>query len=119
MMKILLFDQNELTSLEDKTTLENEGYEINVANNVEQFNEIIKLAQTSLILCNYKKGTEEVFKIKSDQSGLKNIPVLAYNEKWNEESLSDAFKLGVQDSLRKPFRKTEVAFRLGRYIKKD
>lgn len=100
-------------------TLEDEGYEISVAQSGPEALEMIKLDKPDLILLDVMmpdmNGFEVCETLKADDE-TKNIPVIFLTAKTETEDIIKGFKLGGVDYISKPFKKEELLVRIQTHL---
>lgn len=119
-MKILVAEDEPLMLMAIEGKLKNEGYEVvGVADGREALKQIeqndFKLIITD-ILMPYTSGLELISIVKSGTA--KKIPVIVLSGLGQEDTVMEAFQLGADDFLTKPFNPTELSVRVKRLLKK-
>ena len=119
-MRILIAEDDPLMLKAIATRLTNDGYEIaTVADGqealkmFEEFNPDLIITD---ILMPYTSGLELIGVIKSN--ALKKIPILVLSAYGQENTVLEAFDLGADDFLTKPFNPLELSTRVKRLLKK-
>jgi DNA-binding response OmpR family regulator len=117
-MKILVCedDQMMMKALEHK--LKSEGYEVDLAMDGSQAAEKINLIKYDLIMTDllmpFVGGLELINKIRNELH--LTIPIIVLSTLSNEDSIIEAFKLGADDYITKPFSPNEVSIRVKRLL---
>mgnify|MGYP003574916257 FL=1 len=117
--RIFIIEDDNMTIQILKFIFTKEGYELLISKDgldaIERIpNETPDLVITDIILP-MKSGLEIIQFIKNNYP---NIPVLALSSLGEEETtVLDAFKLGVDDFIAKPFNPNELLLRVKRYLK--
>jgi DNA-binding response OmpR family regulator len=117
-MKILVCEDDVIMVSAIKHKLINEGYDIDVAiDGIEASDKIstnvYDLVITDLLMP-FCGGLELVNKIRSE---LKlTVPVIILSRVGNEETIIEAFKLGADDYVTKPFSPNELSIRVKRLL---
>lgn len=118
-MKILVAEDEPLMLMAIEAKLKNEGFEVVVA---QDGREALKSLETSVpdliitdILMPYTSGLELISIVKSNQN--KKIPVIVLSGLGQEDTVMEAFQLGADDFITKPFNPTELAVRVKRLLK--
>ena len=118
-IKILVAEDEPLMLMAIEAKLKNEGYEVLGVSDGREALKAVELSQPDLIITDilmpYTSGLELISIIKS--SG-RNIPIIVLSGLGEEETLMEAFKLGADDFLTKPFNPTELSVRVKRLINK-
>ena len=121
-MKILIAEDEALILQTLELKLKKEGYE--VIGCVDGLDALQKIdsEQPDLIITDimmsYMSGLEVVRKVKNDLSS-KNIPVIVLSTMGQESIVEEAFDLGADDYLKKPFSLSELSIRIKKLAKKN
>lgn len=116
--RILIIEDNPMVvkSLEFKLT--RDGYDVIIAEDGRRALEIlreddaIQLVITDLMLP-YVTGTELIEHIRNNTP---NMPIIVLSTSNQEEIITDAFMMGVNDFITKPFSPNELSLRVKRTI---
>jgi len=114
-MKILIAEDEPLILQTMELKLKKEGYE--VIGSVDGLDALQKLEQhkpdlvITDIMLPYSSGLEIIRKIKEDEA-TKHIPVIVLSAMGQENVVEDAFSLGADDFLKKPFSLNELSIRI-------
>jgi len=116
-MKILLVEDNQLILKVIETKLKKEGYDVISCENGKEAIEKITNSLPDLVITDimlpYNSGLEIVSFVKV---GLKkNIPVIVLSGMGQEKTIEEAFKLGADDYMTKPFSLYELSMRIKRF----
>lgn len=116
--KILIVDDDELVLKILKFILKKEGYQLTVAKNGMEAIDKIPVLMPELILTDimmpYKSGLEVINFVKEHYS---NIPVIVLSALGEEENtVVEAFKLGADDFVSKPFNPSALLSRVKRLL---
>ena len=118
-MKILVAEDEPLMLMAIEAKLKNEGFEVTRA---QDGREALKSLETSLpdliitdILMPYTSGLELISIVKSNQN--KKIPIIVLSGLGQEDTVMEAFQLGADDFITKPFNPTELSVRVKRLLK--
>ncbi len=107
--RILLVDDEETLRCVLKETLNNEGYNVDVANDGFQALERFKLIPYDLLITDIKMhgmdGLQLIREIKKNNSHAKIIIITAYG---SLETVKEAMRLGVVEFISKPFKLQEI-----------
>lgn len=119
-MRILIAEDDPVMLRAIATRLTNDGYEIaTVADGqealkmFEEFNPDLIITD---ILMPYTSGLELIGVVKSSMQ--KKIPILVLSAYGQENTVLEAFDLGADDFLTKPFNPLELSTRVKRLLKK-
>ena len=118
-MKILVAEDEPIMLMAIQAKLNKDGFEvIGVADGREALSAIEKhnpdLIITDLLMP-YTSGLELIGIVRSDRS--KNIPIIVLSGLGEEETVMEAFELGADDFLTKPFNPLEITLRVKRLLK--
>ena len=121
MPKILIIEDDALILKAVQMKLTKEGFEVICANDgkagIEKLQqELPDLVLTDLMLP-YNSGLEIVTAVKSITE--KNIRVIVFSSMGQEHIVEEAFDLGADDYITKPFSLTEVTIRIKKQIKRS
>jgi DNA-binding response OmpR family regulator len=118
-MKILVAEDEPLMLMAIEAKLKNEGFEVIGA---PDGREALKSLETSIpdliitdILMPYTSGLELISIVKSNQN--KKIPIIVLSGLGQEDTVMEAFQLGADDFITKPFNPTELSVRVKRLLK--
>jgi DNA-binding response OmpR family regulator len=120
-MKILIAEDEPLILQTLELKLKKEGYEvIGCADGLDALQKIDS-EQPDLIITDimmpYMSGLEVVRKVKQD-AGSRNIPVIVLSTMGQESIVEEAFELGADDYLKKPFSLSELSIRIKKLSRK-
>ena len=115
-MKILIVEDNQLILKVIETKLKKEGYEVINCENGKEAIERISDSLPDLVITDimlpYNSGLEIVNFVKAKLQ--KNIPVIVLSGLGQEKTIEEAFKLGADDYMTKPFNLSELLMRIKR-----
>lgn len=118
-MKILVAEDEPLMLMAIEAKLKNEGFEvIATADGREALNSLEKAAPDLIItdiLMPYTSGLELISIVKSGEN--KKIPIIVLSGLGQEDTVMEAFQLGADDFITKPFNPTELSVRVKRLLK--
>ncbi len=121
-MKILIAEDEALILQTLELKLKKEGYQ--VIGCVDGLDALQKIdsEQPDLIITDimmpYMSGLEVVRKVKNDLSS-KNTPVIVLSTMGQESIVEEAFELGADDYLKKPFSLSELSIRIKKLARKN
>lgn len=118
-MKILVAEDEPLMLMAIEAKLKNEGFEVV---GVSDGREALKLLEEYVpdliitdILMPYTSGLELISIVKSDPN--KKMPIIVLSGLGQENTVMEAFQLGADDFITKPFNPTELSVRVKRLLK--
>ncbi|HEX8334949.1 MAG TPA: response regulator transcription factor [Segetibacter sp.] len=118
-MKILVAEDEPVMLMAIVGKLKKDGYEVT---SVSDGREALKAYENNLpdliitdILMPYTSGLEFISVVKSGQGS--NIPIIVLSGIGEEATVMEAFDLGADDFLTKPFNPVELSVRVKRLIK--
>ena len=116
-MKILIVEDNQLILKVIETKLKKEGYDVISCENGKEAMEKITDALPDLVITDimlpYSSGLEIVNFVKVTLK--QNIPVMVLSGMGQEKTIEEAFKLGADDYMTKPFSLSELSMRIKRF----
>lgn len=118
-MKILVAEDEPIMLMAIVKKLEKEGYEVS---GVADGNEALKAYESNMpdliitdILMPYTSGLEFISVVKSGENS--KIPIIVLSGIGEEATVMEAFDLGADDFLTKPFNPVELGVRVKRLLK--
>lgn len=119
MPKILLVEDDVLIQKTVEIKLKKEGFEVIACSDGKEGIEKIAQELPDIVLTDlmlpYASGLEVVSAVKTIQS--KKIPVIVYSTMGQEHIIEEAFKLGADDYVTKPFNLVELVIRIKKQLK--
>jgi DNA-binding response OmpR family regulator len=119
-MKILIAEDEAMMLAALRKNLEYEGYEVIATTDGQQAIEKFQQTQPDLVITDIvmpiASGLELIGLIKSDTE--RNTPVIVLSALGQEATVLEAFNLGADDFITKPFNPTELSLRVKRLLKK-
>lgn len=116
--KIILAEDNSILSKLLKFKLEKEGYHLLIASNGKEAVNLIENSNPDMILTDimmpFISGLEVISHVRN-KLGLK-IPIVVFSSAGQEEMVLNAFNLGADDFMSKPFSPNELMLRIRRLI---
>ncbi len=117
--KILVIEDEELIRKVLEFRLKKEGYEVYLAKDGSEAMDLIAQHRFDLILVDvmlpYVGGLEITHKVKSDPL-TKDTPVIVLSANGLENVILEAFALGADDFIAKPFNLPELIIRIKKHI---
>lgn len=118
-MKILVAEDEPLMLMAIEAKLKNEGFEVIGAPDGREALKILENYAPDIIVTDilmpYTSGLELISIVKSNIN--KNIPIIVLSGLGQENTVMEAFQLGADDFITKPFNPTELAVRVKRLLK--
>lgn len=118
--KILVIEDEELMLKALEFRLRKDGYEVYTAKDGSAGMQLIKEQQFDLIITDimmpFVGGLEIVGKVKNDPK-TKDTPVIILSAVGLEKIVLEAFQLGADDFITKPFNLSELSIRVGKHVK--
>jgi DNA-binding response OmpR family regulator len=119
-MKILIAEDEAMMLAALRKNLEDEGYEVIATTDGQQAIEAFQTAHPDLVITDIlmpvASGLELIGVIKSRSE--KNTPVIVLSAMGQEATVLEAFNLGADDFITKPFSPTELSLRVKRLLKR-
>jgi len=117
-MKILVCEDDYMVIKAIEHKLTREGYEVDVANDGRMASEKLRSQEYDLVITDllmpFTGGLELINLLKNDLQ--KSTPIIVLSKVGNEETIIEAFKLGADDYLTKPFSPNELSIRVKRFL---
>jgi DNA-binding response OmpR family regulator len=117
-MKILVCEDDFMMIKAIEHKLQREGYQVEVANDGRTAVEKIKGDEFDLIITDllmpFTGGLELINMTRNELN--KTTPIIVLSKVGNEETIIEAFKLGADDYLTKPFSPNELSIRVKRFL---
>ena len=118
-MKILVAEDEPLMLLAIEAKLKNEGFEVIGAQDGREALKILETTTPDLIITDilmpYTSGLELISIVKSDPN--RKLPIIVLSGLGQEDTVMEAFQLGADDFITKPFNPTELSVRVKRLMK--
>ncbi len=120
MAKVLVIEDEELMIKALEFRLKKDGYDVYLARDGAQGIEMLSKATYDLVITDimmpFVSGLEVVSHIKSNPL-LKDTPVIVLSSIGLERVVMEAFELGVDDFITKPFNLGELVIRVKKFVK--
>lgn len=118
-MKILVAEDEPLMLMAIEAKLRNEGFDVTSVADGRQALKALEMSVPDLIITDilmpYTSGLEFISIVKSNQH--KKIPIIVLSGLGQEDTVMEAFQLGADDFITKPFNPTELSVRVKRLLK--
>lgn len=119
-MKILIAEDEAMMLAALQKNLQDDGYEVIPTTDGQEAIEKYRTQQPDLIITDilmpYTSGLELIGVVKSDKE--KSTPVIVLSAMGQEATVMEAFNLGADDFITKPFNPSELSLRVKRLLKK-
>jgi DNA-binding response OmpR family regulator len=120
-MKILVAEDEAMMLAAVVQNLETDGYEVISTTDGREALEKYRSDTPDLIITDilmpYSSGLELIGIVKSDKE--KNTPIIVLSALGQEATVLEAFNLGADDFITKPFNPTELNLRVKRLLKRN
>jgi DNA-binding response OmpR family regulator len=117
-MKILVAEDEPLMLMAIEAKLKNDGFEVTGVSDGQQALKEIEKSLPDLIITDilmpYTSGLELIGIVRTNA---KKIPIIVLSGIGEEDTVMEAFQLGADDFLTKPFNATELSVRVKRLLK--
>ncbi len=118
-MKILIAEDEPLMLMSIMAKLRRDGYEVTGTTDGREALKALEKDRPDLIITDilmpYTSGLELIGIVKSNPSN--NIPIIVLSGLGEEETVMEAFQLGADDFITKPFNPVELTVRVNRLLK--
>ena len=116
--KIMIIDNDDMTVEILKFILKKEGFKVSIAkdgiNAMERLPVIMPNLVITTITVPLKSGLEIINEIKQNYKDIRVIALSSLGEE--ENTVEEAFELGVDDFIAKPFNPNELLLRIKRFL---
>ena len=120
-MKILIIEDEELMRKTLEFRLKKDGYEVQLAKDGREGVEMGQSGEFDLIISDimmpFVSGLEIVSRIRANPK-TKETPIIMLSAVGLENVILEAFELGADDFITKPFNLSELSIRVRKHIKK-
>ena len=119
-MKVLICEDDEMVLKMVEFKLQKEGYDVYLANDGKEAIEKIQSVKPDIIITDimmpYLTGLEIVHKVRKEM-GIKT-PIIIVSSIGLEKTVLEAFQLGADDFITKPFSPSELSVRVKKLLLK-
>ncbi|MGY5847374.1 response regulator transcription factor [Salegentibacter sp. HM20] len=120
MEKILVIEDNPMVIKSLEFKLKRDNYEVVMAHDGREAMSLLNEQRFDLVLTDlmlpFVTGTQLIQHIKTN---FPETPVIVLSTSKQENIIMDAFNLGVDDFITKPFNPNELSLRVKRFLKKS
>jgi len=117
-MKILVAEDEPLMLMAIEAKLKNDGFEVIGVSDGQEALKALEIHLPDLIITDivmpYTSGLELIGIVRAN---LKKIPIIVLSGLGQEDTVMEAFQLGADDFITKPFNPTELSVRVKRLLK--
>jgi two-component system response regulator VicR len=119
MQSILIVEDDEIMLKVVNSMLQREGYNVTVAKNGKEAFEKIRQHPYDLLITDlmmpYANGFEIISRVRAEAVH-KEMGIIVISNIGNEDSITEGFKLGADDYLKKPIMTGELLIRIRRLL---
>lgn len=112
--KVIIAEDNTILSLFIKTKLEKEGYQLFIADDGNKAQQLIDELQPDLLITDimmpYVSGLELISYIRNELQS--KMPIIVFSSVGHEKMILQAFTLGANEFMTKPFSPNELLIRV-------
>lgn len=118
-MKILVAEDEPLMLMAIEAKLKNDGFEVAGTSDGQEALKALDTFEPDLIITDilmpYTSGLELISIVKTTKYN--SVPIIVLSAIGEEDTVMEAFQLGADDFLTKPFNPTELSVRVRRLLK--
>ncbi len=119
MMKILIAEDEAMMLAALQKNLQDDGYEVIITSDGQSAIEQYHIQKPDLIITDilmpFTSGLELISVVRSNTQ--QNTPIIVLSAMGQEATVMEAFNLGADDFITKPFNPTELTLRVKRLLK--
>jgi DNA-binding response OmpR family regulator len=119
MANILIVEDDEIMLKAIKNILSKDGHNVIIAKNGKEAFDKLENTDYDLVLTDlmmpYANGLEVISKIKNDPTK-RHVSIIIVSSVGNEETITEAFRLGADDYLKKPIMAGELLIRIRKLL---
>jgi len=119
MRNILVVEDDEIMLKAIRNILNKDGFNVVIAKDGKEAFEKVQAMDYDLVITDlmmpYANGLEIVSRIRNDESK-NNIGIIIISSVGNEDTITEAFRLGADDYLKKPIMAGELLIRIRRLL---
>ena len=119
MPNILVIEDDDIMLKAIKNILNKDGFNVVTAKDGKEAFEMLDTATYDIVITDlmmpYANGLEVVSKLRSDNDK-RNVGIIIVSSVGNEETITEAFRLGADDYLKKPIMAGELLIRIRKLI---
>lgn len=119
MPNVLVIEDDDIMLKAIRNILNKDGFNVVTAQNGKEAFEMLETANYDVVLTDlmmpYANGLEVVSKIRSDNEK-RSVGIIVVSSVGNEETITEAFRLGADDYLKKPIMAGELLIRIRKLL---
>lgn len=119
MATILIIEDDDIMLKAIRNILTKSGYEVMTAKDGKEAFELLDNSDYDIVITDlmmpYANGLEVVSRLRSD-STKRHVSVIVVSSVGNEETITEAFRLGADDYLKKPIMAGELLIRIKKLL---
>lgn len=119
MTRVLIIEDDDIMLKAVKNILTKAGYEVLTAKDGKEAFEQLEHASYDIVLTDlmmpYANGLEVVSRIRGDATK-RHVSIIVVSSVGNEETITEAFRLGADDYLKKPIMAGELLIRIRKLV---
>jgi len=119
MSNILVIEDDDIMLKAIRNILGKDGYNVVTAKNGKEAFEKLENAEYDVVVTDlmmpYANGLEVVSRLRSDETK-RNVGIIVISSVGNEETITEAFRLGADDYLKKPIMAGELLIRIRKLL---
>jgi DNA-binding response OmpR family regulator len=119
MPSILVIEDDDIMLKAIRNILNKDGFNVFTAKDGKEAFEMLDSAEYDIVITDlmmpYANGLEVVSKLRNDNSK-RNVGIIVVSSVGNEETITEAFRLGADDYLKKPIMAGELLIRIRKLL---
>jgi DNA-binding response OmpR family regulator len=119
MPNILVVEDDDIMLKAIRNILNKDGFNVVTAKDGKEAFEMLDTAEYDIVITDlmlpYANGLEVVSRLRTDQTK-RNVGIIVVSSVGNEETITEAFRLGADDYLKKPIMAGELLLRIRKLL---
>jgi len=119
MPNILVIEDDDIMLKAIRNILNKDGFNVITAKDGKEAFELLETAEYDIVITDlmmpYANGLEVVSRLRSDTTK-RNVGIIVVSSVGNEETITEAFRLGADDYLKKPIMAGELLIRIRKLL---
>ncbi len=119
MPNILVIEDDDIMLKAIRNILNKDGFNVVTAKDGKEAFEMLETAEYDIVITDlmmpYANGLEVVSRLRND-SNKRNVGIIVVSSVGNEETITEAFRLGADDYLKKPIMAGELLIRIRKLL---